>query len=54
MKKYGLGRIPSPFDERDYNLRRFIHKDALLEDMPEEVVWDFPSKSLDKAKTHIV
>ena len=51
MKKYGLGRIPSPFDERDYNLRRFIHKGALLEDMPEEVVWDFPSKSLDQGET---
>jgi hypothetical protein len=43
-----LGRIKSPFDIRDYNLRAFIPR---LETEITEAYWDFPLKSLDQKDT---
>ena len=52
--KYGLGRKPSPFDERDYNLESYIPKEALKKRLMPEVLykkWDFPTESLDQGST---
>lgn len=47
LKQYPLGRNPSPFDNRDYDLRSFIpivkHEIELTEKM-----WEFPSGPLDQ------
>ena len=49
-KNYGLGRIQSPFDVRDYNLANFIPVGMPLT-IAKEVVWDYPSQSLDQGET---
>lgn len=49
-KKYPLGRIPSPPDPRDYDLRSFIP--MIKSDIEKhESDWDFPLKSLDQKET---
>lgn len=49
-KKYPLGRIPSPPDLRDYDLRSFIP--MIKSDIEKhESDWDFPLKSLDQKET---
>jgi len=53
MKVYPLGRIPSPFDKRDYNLTSFI-PDKLLKKsmMPLKLSqsWNFPAEPLDQGE----
>ena len=48
---YPLGRMPSPFDPRDYNLKTFIPPTALKKAEIKEMVWDFPSDSLNQGET---
>ena len=49
MKKYPLGRLPSPFDIRDYNLATFIPYGAsMFTTEKTEMAWDFPTISLDQ------
>jgi len=51
LKRYPLGRLPSPFDPKDYNAASFIPLNAwysLREDKRQEIVWDFPATSLDQ------
>ena len=47
-----FGRNPSPFDERDYNLRNFIPLGADLSlDGVDEKNWEYPSTPLDQLDT---
>lgn len=46
-----LGRIKSPFDARDYNLRNFIPR-GLPEVIIKERIWEFPHEPLDQAETN--
>ena len=41
--KFGLGRQPSPFDSRDYNLGVFIPKGGLQLTLIGQRSWDFPA-----------
>ena len=50
MEQYGLGRLQSPFDARDWNLADFIPL-SMPAAMPLDVYWDFPSKSLNQKNT---
>lgn len=50
FKKYPLGRIESPKDERDYSLRRFmLNKPS--GGKKKEKNWDFPLEALDQMET---
>ena len=42
-RKFGLGRIPSPFDRRDYNLGTFIPRAGLQLTLIRSRDWDFPA-----------
>ena len=50
IRHYPMGRLPSPFDVRDYNTANFIPVNAWHAPFGEkqEMVWDFPSTSLDQ------
>jgi len=48
--KRNFGRIPSPFDARDYNLRDYMPVYALAEP-PREQTWEFPAEPLDQMET---
>jgi hypothetical protein len=50
FKRFGMGRLSSPFDFRDYNLKDFIPKTIQLKQI-KEANWEFPSKSLDQKET---
>lgn len=50
MAKRRFGRIPSPHDPRDYNIRNFIPKGAMLEPLASKK-WDFPMEALDQGET---
>jgi hypothetical protein len=51
-QKYGLGRVPSKFDIRDYNLSSYIPKTAFLAPIkPVRKVWDFLSPPLNQGET---
>lgn len=50
-KQYGFGRIPSPFDWRDYNLTAFMPKGILKETFINERKWDYPKEPLDQGST---
>jgi hypothetical protein len=49
FKEYGLGRIQSPFDKRDYNLANFIPMTTPVT-IKKDVCWDFPSESLNQGE----
>jgi hypothetical protein len=50
--KHGLGRLPSKFDPRDYNLSDYIPKKAEIQPTkPVRKVWDFLSLPLDQEST---
>jgi len=51
LKQYPLGRNPSPFDERDYDLRSFIPIVKYEVELTERV-WEFPSEPLDQGDTN--
>jgi hypothetical protein len=54
LKEHGMGRNPSPFDERDYKLENYIPSLKTLQTIMEEKVsrkWDFPRKPLDQEQT---
>ena len=46
-----FGRIPSPIDDRDWNLGDFIPEKPLLR-ISKEVKWDFPCTPLDQGATN--
>lgn len=46
---YGFGRIPSPPDARDYNLRSFMPMGAAPVG---EKIWDYPSEPLNQLETN--
>ena len=49
---HGLGRVPSPFDKRDYNLDWFIPKIGLKISLIKERNWLFPlTEALDQGET---
>jgi hypothetical protein len=50
MTHGGFGRIPSPYDPKDYELKTFIHRTAESEQKKEKS-WKFPSTSLDQFDT---
>lgn len=45
--QYGLGRVPSAFDQRDYNLKDFIPRGAVLLP-PDKRDWEYPSVPLNQ------
>ncbi len=47
MTHGGFGRIPSPYDSRDYELKTFIHKTVESEQKTEQC-WEFPLEPLDQ------
>ena len=49
MIQHGLGRIPSQFDARDFNLSAFIPKFKLT--LITEKAWEFPLAPLDQGNT---
>jgi hypothetical protein len=49
MNEYPLGRLSSPFDPRDYNLKNYLPK--ALGEVIEERKWDFPAESLNQEST---
>lgn len=49
-KQYPLGRIPSPPDKRDYDLRCFMPKQEGVEKT--ESHWEFPHEALDQKDTN--
>lgn len=48
---HGLGRVPSKFDARDYDLQLFINKEISPRIPPIEKSWDFPCDALDQGDT---
>jgi len=50
FKNYGLGRLQSPFDFRDYNLAKFIPL-GMPVTIAKEIAWDFPRKSLNQGES---
>lgn len=50
LEQYPLGRNPSPFDERDYNLRSFIPIRKYDVELTERL-WDFAHEPLDQKDT---
>ena len=42
-KRHGMGRVPSPFDRRDFNLGAFIPKAGLQLTLIRSKNWDFPA-----------
>jgi hypothetical protein len=54
FKEFGMGRKPSPFDQRDYKLETFIPDMKGLKTIMEEKVsknWDFPGETLNQGST---
>ena len=50
--KFGMGRVPSPFDSRDFNLGAFIPKGALALGLIRQRNWSFPApEPLDQEET---
>ena len=50
FEQFGLGRLQSPFDRRDYNLANFIPL-TMPTTIATNVSWDFPADTLDQMET---
>ena len=48
FENYGLGRIPSPLDIRDYNLAAFMPLGIYKETGVVEKFWEYPKESLNQ------
>lgn len=49
--EYHFGRLPSPFDARDYRLANYIPRGAIGESVYTERKWDYPIEVLDQKNT---
>lgn len=49
--EYYLGRTPSPYDPRDYNLEAFMPKGVLRFTLAREKRWDYPLETLNQEQT---
>lgn len=52
MREYGLGRVPSKFDPRDYNLAQFMPKGLLKVSTVTEKNWEFLAPALNQKQTN--